>query len=401
MRSKGSSPPGIRVRHQAGCPARAGGDCACLPTYEPWIWIRRDGKKVRRTFPTLSAARAWRRQALADAERGALRMPTRMTVREATERWLRDVDTGVVRTRAGESYKPSAVRSYRQSLDLHVLPELGRMRLADMARHDVQALVDRLHGRGLDPSSVRNAVTPVRALCRWAIRRGLIATNPTSDLDVPIARGRRERVVAPAQALALVNALAERDRALWGTAFFAGLRLGELRGLRWDDVDLDAGVIHVVRSWDAREGPIEPKSRAGRRDVPTAAPLRRLLVEHRLRTGAEGLVFGRAADVPFDPSTVNARAYRAWATAGLEATTMHEARHSYASYMIAAGVNLKAVSTYMGHSTISTTLDLYAHLLPGSDAEARTRLDALLTDERGVEMSKPRRRDSTELLSKG
>jgi integrase len=130
--------------------------------------------------------------------------------------------------------------------------------------------------------------------------------------------------------------------------------------------------------WDAREGEIAPKSRAGRRDVPIYAPLRAHLAEHRLRCVGDGLVFGRTDGSPFLPSTANERAERAWKAAKLAPVGLHEARHCAASFMIAAGVNLKAVSTFMGHSTITITLDRYGHLLPGSEAEAATLMDAYL-----------------------
>jgi integrase len=152
----------------------------------------------------------------------------------------------------------------------------------------------------------------------------------------------------------------------------------ELRALTWADVDLDTGLIHVVRSWDAREGPIEPKSRAGRRHVPFGGRLRRLLVEQHLHTGGVGLVFGRTSDFPFDPSTVASRSRRAWERAGLQPITMHEARHTCASLMIAAGLDAKTVSEYLGHSSITITFDRYGHLLPGSEREAREKLEAFL-----------------------
>jgi integrase len=181
------------------------------------------------------------------------------------------------------------------------------------------------------------------------------------------------------EATALIAAVPPCDRALWATAFYSGLRLGELRALRWEDVDLAAGVIRVERSWDRQAGPVKPKSAKGTRSVPIASALRDFLVEHKMATRrSSGLVFGRSEDQAFDPSTVNDRAYASWKKAKLAKITMHEARHTYASLMIAAGVNAKALSEYMGHSGISITLDRYGHLMPGSEAEAAGLLDAYL-----------------------
>jgi len=136
----------------------------------------------------------------------------------------------------------------------------------------------------------------------------------------------------------------------------------------------------VKRAWDPKSRVlVEPKTRAGTRAVPIAAVLRAHLLEHRLRSGrAEGLVFGGSGDVPFDASALAARAATAWRQAGLVPITLHEARHTFASLMIAAGVNAKALSTYMGHSSVTITLDRYGHLFPGNESEAAGLLDAYL-----------------------
>lgn len=202
---------------------------------------------------------------------------------------------------------------------------------------------------------------PLRAVFRRAVARGDLVVNPTRELELPAVTGTRDRIASPGEASDLLAAL-EHDRALWATGFYAGLRRGELRGLQWEDVALGIGVIHVRRGWDDRESAIEPKSKSGRRDVPIVAALRTHLMEHRLRSGrAEGFVFGRSATEPFVPWTVDARARRAWKAENvkraranrppLEPITLHEARHAFASILIAAGVNVKALSSYMGHAS--------------------------------------------------
>ena len=99
----------------------------------------------------------------------------------------------------------------------------------------------------------------------------------------------------------------------------------------------------------------------------------------RLTSGrTDGLVFGRTFSNPFNPATINGRARKAWKTAGLAPIGLHEARHTYASLMIAAGVNAKALTTYMGHSSVTTTYDRYGHLMPGNEVEAAALLDAYL-----------------------
>lgn len=156
-----------------------------------------------------------------------------------------------------------------------------------------------------------------------------------------------------------------------------------------DDIDLSAGVIRVRRGWDDVAGEIEPKSKAGARTVPIATALREHLVAHALRSGRrDGLVFGRDADRPFNPTSVYGRAATALKKMNAKRTedeldqvdtlTLHEARHTFASLMIAAGVNAKALSSFMGHSSITVTFDLYGHLMPGNEEQAAGLLDVYL-----------------------
>ena len=124
---------------------------------------------------------------------------------------------------------------------------------------------------------------------------------------------------------------------------------------------------------------IAPKSAAGARRVPIPAALRAYLAPHKLLSPADpsGLVFGVRGE-PFSASSIGERAQRAWRDARLEPISLHECRHTFASLMIAAGVNAKALSTFMGHANISITLDRYGHLLPGAEDEAAGLMDAYL-----------------------
>jgi integrase len=354
-------------------------------SWEAWVYDRRTGSKIRKTFHDYDEARSWRADATVGVRKGTLRPPSRVTLREAWEAWEAGAGDGSIRTRSGDRYKPSARRGYESSMRLHVLPDLGGARLGEISRVDVQDLADRLLARGLDPSTIRNAVLPLRAIYRRALARGEVAVNPTSGVALPAVRGTRDRIASPAEAAKLIAALPEEDRGIWATAMYAGLRLGELRALEHEDVDLGAGVIRVRRSWDAQEGPIEPKSRAGRRTVPIAAALRSQLAAHLLlRREREGLIFGRSPTTPFDPRQVNDRAQLAWSKAELEPIGLHEARHTCASIFIAAGVNAKALSTYLGHPSISITLDRYGHLMPGNEDEAVELVDSYLERATGA-----------------
>jgi len=248
------SAEGVVVRHSVGCPGGSGGPCQCRPGFQAQVWSPRDRRTIRRTFRSSAEARGWRAQTHTALRAGTMLAPTRITVGQAAELWLKGAASGVIRTRAGDEYKPSALRSYEQSLRTHALPRLGSLRLSAVTRTVVQDLVDELVASGFSPSTVRNAILPLRAIYRRAVGRAELVVNPTLGLAMPAVRSRRERVGRPGEAAALVESTPIRDRAIWATALYAGLRLGELKALRWEDVDFEAGLIRVERGWDKKAG---------------------------------------------------------------------------------------------------------------------------------------------------
>src|SRR5262245_28911020 len=321
---------GIEVRHSRSCASRAGRRCNCDPGYRVAAYDAISRRKVSKTFRTLAEARRWRADAQTQTAKGVRLAGTAQTLVDAAEAFVDGMRSGAVRTRSGEPYKPSVVREYERSLRLHVLPALGGARLSRIHRRDVQALVDSMLAAGADASTIRNALKPLRVIYRLTIDDGDLTVSPCERLRLPAVRGRRERIASPAEASALVAALCPEDRALWGCAFYAGLRRGELRALLWDDVDLAAGLICVERSMTSHGETGEPKSRAGRRSVPIVAALRDLLVEHKLATRRDnGFILGTSATSPFTPNVARGRARTAWRRAGLEPIGLHECRHTF------------------------------------------------------------------------
>src|SRR5262245_13967498 len=370
---------GIEVRHSRSCASRAGRRCNCDPGYRVAAYDAISRRKVSKTFRTLAEARRWRADAQTQTAKGVRLAGTAQTLADAAEAFVDGMRSGAARTRSGEPYKPSVVREYERSLRLHVLPALGGARLSRIQRRDVQRLADDLFAAGADPSTIRNALKPLQVIYRRAIEDYDVATNPCERLRLPAARGRRDRIASPSEAAALIAALRVEDRALWGCAFYAGLRRGELRALEWDDIDLADGLIRVERSMSGHGETGAPKSRAGHRSVPIVAVLRDLLVEHKLVTRRDtGLVFGSSATQPFTPTAVRKRALTAWRRGALDPIGRHECRHTFASLLIAAGVNAKAITAYLGHASIQTTFDLYGHLMPGNEDEAVALVDAYL-----------------------
>lgn len=390
--TRGRTTPGIRTRHSRTCRTKEGGACNCKPTYEAWVFSKRDDKKIRRSFSTQAAARGWRIDAQKQVRDKRLRAPTARTLQQEVDEWLDGARAGRILNKRNQPYKPSVTRGYELALRLRVLPELGQRKLADIDLADLLDLKEQLLGEGYTGSTLRNSFVPLQAIYRRARRNGTVAVNPTVDLDLPVA-GRRDRAVTPTQAAELLAALNEPERAIWGVALYAGLRRGEVRALRRRDVDLGAATIRVERGWDAKEGPIAPKSLAGTRTVfllDVLRPIIEPLVERCDQP--DDLLFGLGS-TPFEPKNVARKAVGAWKAANaervaaaeeagvepvlLEPITPHEGRHSFSTFLDHAGVSASRADRYMGHSGGSVS-ERYRYLLPGQIADDRKLVDAYL-----------------------
>lgn len=395
----------ITTRHRRRCPAYRDRNaaCRCTPTYQAQVGSGKD--RVSRSFPTYAAAKGWRDDARSALRRGTLVTGKAPPLREAGKECVELMRAGVLRTRSGDPYKPSTIRAYDDALRLRLNPEMGAMRLSEIQSKHLQKLIERWQVDGLDPSTIRNTLMPLRVVYRRALRLGDVAVNPTANLDLPAVRGQRERIATAQEAAILIGLVPVEDQAIWATAFYAGPRRAELMALDWErDVDLKANIFRITEGWDVVEqGEVGVKSRAGKRTLPIIKRLRPILLEHAVRTGRrKGLVFGRDAEHPFTPTWIQKRADRAWAaaeerrreqidagvldpetSAPIRRITLHECRHTFASLMIAAQVrggafNPKVLQTLMGHQSIQITYDRYGHLFPGSETAAGEALERYL-----------------------
>jgi integrase len=222
---------------------------------------------------------------------------------------------------------------------------------------------------------IRNTFVPLQAVFRRAVRNGAVALNPAVDLELPTPESRK-RAATPAQAAGQLAALGDLAP-LWAAAFYSGLRRGELQALRVRNVDLDARLISVERSWDPVEGEIAPKSDAGARQVllcETLVPYLAPLLDGR---DGDEFVFGHGG-LPFETRNIARKAERAYDAAGLEHRfTLHEARHSFSTFMDHAGISETPADRYMGHAARGVP-GRYRHLLRGQMAEDTRRLDEYL-----------------------
>ncbi len=347
--------------------------------YRARVWDARARASLYGPWGGRDQAVAWRdhtrvRVSAGRASAASLRLD------QAVELFIRGLDDGGVRSRSGRRYKPSTIRGYRRDLTVAV-GDFGRAGLDEITGPDLQAMVARHTLAGAGASTVRNAVTALRALYRWAVAHGWARSNPTRDVLLPAPERRERRVPTLEQAMALVGAAPERDRPAVALGAYAGLRIGEILALDLAEVDMHAREIRVRRAWDpGAQAMVAPKTATSARTVPMVAPLAGVL---GAGARSRGLVCPgeRDATRPCSDSALRARLTEAWAAAGVEPFGFHDLRHGFASMAIAAGMNPKEIQDAMGHASIQVTFDLYGHLFPGARGRAREALDAWIAEQ--------------------
>ncbi len=258
----------------------------------------------------------------------------------------------------GATYSETTLDGYVRSLQYVLSPEFGARPASDIDDREWQLWVDRLSREGLSRSRIANHLAVARAIYAWASRptRRLLERNPLLGVELPPNDEKpRTRVADAEEAAALLAALAPTDAVPYALAFYAGLRRAEIRRLHWREVELDGYRLVVLKA----------KSAAGTgRRPPIAEPLRPLLLSAFMRDGRP--TDGPVSSVSVTSGKLAQRARRAWADASLQPITLHECRHTYASFLMAAGYTLRELMEFMGHSSLQAT-DRYVKLLPRPD----------------------------------
>ena len=306
---------------------------------------------------------------------------------EFLQEWL-DQHRSRVRRRTWDRYE-STVR-------LHALPTIGRVKLARLTADDIERLYRRKLDEGQSPSSVHKLHIVLRAALGYAERAGIISRSPAAMAKPPRFPRPEMQALSPKQARRFLELASEsRHEALYVLAVTTGMRQGELLGLRWSDLDLEAAQLSVVQTLDrAGTKPLfgEPKTRASRRRVllteRAVEALRRHRVaqdEERLKVGAEwrdyDLVFTNHLGAPLDPRNVSQRDFhRLLSRAGLPRIRFHGLRHTAATVMLSQGVHPRIVADMLGHASVAMTLDVYSHVIPGMQHEAVVALNNAFRD---------------------
>ncbi len=319
----------------------------------------RQGKLVRVTGRTLTEIRRLKQEAEVKARAGGLdEKRSTATVSGYFEGWL-----------ATHDIRDSTRREYRKSVKSHVLPEIGKMRLTDVERSDVRALVAKWERKGVGRSAQRNALAPVAAMFSEAVKDDEVETNPCAGITVRKAATVKTESVGDEKALSddeihrLRSHLSDEHRFLVDFLTQTGLRIGEALELRWRDVEGD--VICVRRA--VYEGTVsEPKTRNGRRRVRagrtlSGEPWRRRKASQWPQD--DGLVFPSRVGTRLSPRNVHRWFKPAAEKAGVKWASPHSLRHTCGSRLIEHGVDVVAVSRWLGHASVAFTLSVYTHQL--------------------------------------
>lgn len=341
---------------------------------------RVDGKQKQKTFARRKRAERFLTDVVKKVQDGTYVEIKPTTFKAFAERWLEGLG----------DLKPSTRDAYTSMLTRRLIPAFGDRALTGLGVEDVNAWLQARDGT-LRTKTLRNHLGLLHKLFEDAREQGYLGVNRLSrSRALRRPRPLREddeaeiEVLTPAEANQLLDALAPADLPLFFTAVCTGMRLGELLGLQWGDVDEAGRRIHVRRT--AYRGALYvPKSKRSRRSIDAGDQLLAVLSRWRRERHGEAppppdaFVFPSAAGGPLDPDNLR---HRVWAPtlakAKLRHVRIHSLRHTFTSMLIAQGENPKYISAQLGHASVQITLDRYGHLFPDEKRGAATRLEQQL-----------------------
>ena len=327
-------------------------------------------------------------KALSDREGGLTFDANNMKLDDYLRFWLTDS--------VRDSVRPATYEGYARQVRNHLTPTLGPIKLRALTPTHLRGLYRDKLDSGLSPRTVQYIHVTIHKALKQALNDGLVPRNVAEAVKPPQVRREEIEPLTPEQTKKLVEFVGEdRLAALYVLAVTAGLRQGELLGLKWEDVDLDHGILRVKRTLSGiKDGkPIfgTPKTAKGRRSVQLTVKAVEALGKHRERQIEErkqlvelwrdwDLVFPTRVGTPISRHNLVARSFKPLLVrAGLPDIRFHDLRHTCATLMLVVGTNPKVVQEMLGHANVSITLDTYSHLLPNMQGEAVGRLDNLLS----------------------
>lgn len=285
-------------------------------------------------------------------ERHPATATSRVTLGSYLESWIRDV----------RNLRPETRRAYRNAIVNHLVPTIGHIRLVDLSPLDVERMLA-LVGEQVGPKSLHNVHAVLRRALTFAVRQELVPRNVAARafVDPPRVPAEEPKALTVDEVHRLLAAArGDRIEALLVTAVGTGLRIGELLGLAWEDIDLEAGRLSVRRELSRVEGRyqrVEPKTSGSRRSVPLSASVMAALRLQRDRTiqagfipTAAGPVFTNRSGGPLNGSWVNRHTRRLELRAGIRPLSFHKLRATYSTRLAEAGVSDLEIARLLGHS---------------------------------------------------
>ncbi|HEX3459099.1 MAG TPA: tyrosine-type recombinase/integrase [Candidatus Baltobacteraceae bacterium] len=376
-----------------------------MSTWSVWYEAARESgeprkQKIKGGFRTRKDAAAWFTKKAEELRQGIAPGDDRQTLEQYLRAWLEAIT---------DSVSASALHAYRNHVETHIIPALGKVRLTELrpdhiekakARWASSKLRRRKREAGaISSRTVHHVFSTLRTALYRAKRQRCIAVNPCELVDPPRVEQKEMKALDPAGTAKLIAAC---EQSVIGAAIVTlvgtGLRRGELLALRWSDIELKNATLTVQRSIERADVASrfkDPKTRRSRRTISLPRFVADRLRRHRVqqaqwfwnnglgRISPGTLVFERGGE-PWVPNTFGTFFMRALSDAGVPHVRLHDLRHSFASMALHAGVDLKTVSNALGHSTISTTADIYAHVTDSLMRDAADRIDGVVRAARSA-----------------
>ena len=346
------------------------------------------------------AAQAVLTQRLANLDKPEAQKASEKSVRECYQAFLKE--------RADNDLRPGTVKGYNNLFRNYLLPECGEISLAGVCREDLQRVIQRMVGSGLGSNTIKVNSLYLKGFFSWLVRAQWLTESPATGLTVPaVSHTSTVEILSPEEVREVLGLL--EGTPYWLPTFlglYTGMRPGEVLGLSWEDIDLKNGKVfvrHTLNTADKAQLLSPPKTRTSRRSIAVSPEVVRVLRDRQRQmpdsfweetTTKVGNRLTRVI-VPVEFRQVCAqkdgRIVKAgpWGVvfrsklhhAGLRPIRLHDLRHTHASLLLLKGVPMVVVSRRLGHASITTTIDLYGHLLSDSDPEAALRFEGIIDAE--------------------
>lgn len=344
-----------------------------------------DGRRRSKTCDTAKECREWIKEQQDNLHKGIDLNRAEQSLEEYLDDWL----SGVKLSKSAMTFA-----TYEMLLRIYVKPYLGSLKLAEITPALLQASIDQLVRNDMPLSSIQQAYKTLKTALYQAVNLQILGYNPAERITVPKPRPKDFRVLDENQVqtyLIAADQIRPRNWCLLKLALGTGMRLGELLGLQWDDIDFGKQQLTIQRQVQRRskDGEIfgPPKSNAGRRTITLASSLVEMLREQRKGLNLErkikpkwvdhGMVFPGYYGQPQQRTTPQNHHKQVLAAAGLPDMRFHDLRHTAISVMLKRGVPVVEVARYVGHSKVSITLDTYGHYIPGWQDQAANAMEEI------------------------